>query len=277
MSGRAPFVPQLPLALQLDRHAVFELFVAGANGAALAHVRAIAAGERAALWLAGPAGVGKSHILKAACREAAEAGRRVMYLPLGTAEVEPALLADLEALDLLALDGLDAVAGRPEWERQLFKLLNAGAAGELALLMAARAVPAAAGFRLPDLASRAGGAVVYRLQALDDAAQVQALLHGARRRGFEMDPAAARWLQARVPRDMAVLTAWIDRLDAASLAAQRRVTVPFLREILRESSMHAPAQQEQQRELDERGQQHERRDRGGAERGDDLDHGGTGE
>ncbi len=276
MSGGRPRVPQLPLALQLDRHAVFEAFIAGGNGAALAHVQAVAAGQRAALWLAGPAAVGKSHILQAACRAAAETGRRAMYLPLDAAEVEPALLADLEALDLLALDGLDAVAGRAEWERRLFKILNAAAAGELALLMAARAVPAAVGFALPDLASRAAGAVVYRLQPLGDADQVEALLEHARRRGVEMDPAAARWLQARVPRDMAVLMAWIERLDAASLAAQRRVTVPFVREMVAELSAGAPAQQEQQRKLHERGQQHERRDHGAAERGDDLHDGGPG-
>ena len=36
----------------------------------------------------------------------------------------------------------------------------------------------------------------------------------------------------RLPRDMASLCGWLERLDHASLAAQRRLTVPFVRDVL---------------------------------------------
>jgi DnaA family protein len=114
----------------------------------------------------------------------------------------------------------------------LFEVLNSLAMGRRSLLMAARLGPAAASFALPDLASRAAGAVLYRLQPLGEEDQIAALIEGARHRGLELDPAAARFLHSRVPRDMHVLGDWLERLDAASLAAQRRVTVPFVWSLL---------------------------------------------
>uniref|UniRef100_A0A0S6YZH7 Hda lid domain-containing protein n=1 Tax=Mizugakiibacter sediminis TaxID=1475481 RepID=A0A0S6YZH7_9GAMM len=51
-------------------------------------------------------------------------------------------------------------------------------------------------------------------------------------RGIELDDAVLDWLFARHARDLGALTALLDRLDSASLAAQRRITVPFLRELL---------------------------------------------
>ncbi|HEU4617985.1 MAG TPA: DnaA regulatory inactivator Hda [Gammaproteobacteria bacterium] len=249
---------QLPLALRLESHAVLETFVEGANAAGLAHAKALASGESGgAVWLCGPRGSGKSHVLQAACRTAGAAGRRAMYLPLGAPDVEPGLLAGLDALDVLALDDVPRAAGSPAWEAELFRALNEFQSRERALLMAGEAAPAAAGFALPDLASRAAGAAVYRLQPLADADLVEALHRHARHRGLWLDAAAARFLQSRLPREMGALVAWIERLDAASLAAQRRLTLPFVREILGRSASAPARQDEEQGELEERGEQHE--------------------
>lgn len=265
---------QLPLALQLASHAVFETFVDGENAAAAAHVRSLAGGVPGAIWLAGLEGAGKSHLLQAACRAAAATGRRAMYVPVGEPEVGPDLLRNLDSLDFVALDDLDRAAGAADWEARLFEVLNAAAAGAPSLLMAAVPVPTATAFALPDLASRAAGAVVYRLQPLDDAGQIDALSRQARHRGLELDAAAARFLQARVPRNMAVLAAWLERLDAASLAAQRRLTVPFLRGVLEtQGSAGSPAQDEEHRELEQGREQDEAGGHGASERCDDLDDG----
>jgi DnaA family protein len=224
---------QLPLALALPAHARLETFVAGPNHAAVRHVAELADGRAETLWLWGGRGCGKTHLLQAACRAADRAGRRAMYVLLEpNGAVAPDLLGGLDALDLLALDRVESVAGNDPWERALFTVLNAFAGGHGALLLAAGTAPAAAGFRLPDLASRAAGAVIYRLEPLDDADRVTALLAHAGARGLELERAAAEYLHHRVARDMFALVAWLDRLDRASLAAQRRITVPFVREQL---------------------------------------------
>lgn len=218
---------QLPLALTLADHASFETFVAGDNGAAVHHVRAVAGGAGETLWLWGPAGCGKSHLLQASCRAAAASGHRAMYVALGGAQ--PELLHGLDGLDLLALDDVDAVAGRAEWETPLFAILNEFLARRGGLLLAAAASPAAAGFQLADLRSRAAGAVTYRLKALGDGERALAVRLHAGARGLELDAAAADYLLRRVARDMRALTVWLDRLDRDSLVEQRKLTIPFIR------------------------------------------------
>jgi DnaA family protein len=223
---------QMPLPLRLDKHALFAAFVAGANGAALAHVVAVAGRERRDIvWLCGATGSGKTHLLQAACRAAHEKNAASMYVSLRDAHVQADQLLGAEHLGLLALDDVDAVAGNAEWEARLFSVFNEFHTRG-GLLLAARNPPAAIGFHLGDLASRAAGAIVYRLQALDEERQHVALLEHARRRGLELDAATARFLQGRVQRGMTELCEWLDRLDRASLAAQRRLTIPFVREVL---------------------------------------------
>jgi DnaA-homolog protein len=221
---------QLPLALTLDDHASFETFVSGGNAAAVDHVRSLASSGADTVWLWGAAGAGKSHLLQAACRAATVADRRAMYVPLPAAS--PAILADLEQLDLLAIDDVHAIAGDLAWEQPLFVILNAFLARRGALLLAAHLPAARCGFRGADLESRGAGAVTYRLAPLADEERAAALRRHAAARGLELDAAAAEFLLKRVARDMTALTKWLARLDRASLSAQRRLTIPFIREQL---------------------------------------------
>lgn len=228
---------QLPLALALADHASFDTFVAGGNATAVEHVRSLAGGGADTVWVWGAAGAGKSHLLQAACRAATAAGRRAMYVSLPAAS--PAILADLESVELLAVDDLETVAGDLDWERPLFAILNANLSSSGALLLAAAAPAAQCGFALADLASRGAGAVTYRLAPLDDAGRAQALRLHAAARGLTLDSAAAEFLLKRVDRDMAALTGWLARLDLESLTAQRRLTIPFIRELLARSAPSA--------------------------------------
>jgi DnaA family protein len=221
---------QLPLKLALADHASFATFVAGDNAAAVRHVQAVAAGAADTLWLWGAAGCGKSHLLQAACRAATVNGRRAIYVALGSAA--PDMLTGLDGLDVVALDDVERVAGQDDWEIALFGLLNEFLGRRGGLVLAATTSPAAAGFRLADLASRAAGAVSYRLKALGDGERALAVRLHAEARGLELEPAAAEYLLRRVDRDMRVLTGWLDRLDRASLIEQRRLTIPFIRERL---------------------------------------------
>ena len=225
---------QLPLALGLADHASFESFVVGGNESAVRHVRDVAIGRPDTLWLWGAAGVGKSHLLQAACRAANGAGKRAMYVPLPADS--PAILTDLEQVGLLAVDDVDSVAGRPEWEAALFVILNAFLGQNGGLLLAASNAPRACGFELADLESRAAGAVNYRLAALGDDDRRAALRLHAAARGLTLSADAADYLLKRVDRDMAAVRRWLDRLDRESLSAQRRLTIPFIRQSLARES-----------------------------------------
>lgn len=224
---------QLPLALRFPPDQRFDTFV-GAPAGALEQLRALASGAGSDwLYLAGPASTGKSHLALAACADAQALGRRVVYLPLASAagRMEDALSA-LDDYDLVALDGLDAVAGRREDEQALFDFHNRARDAGTAVLYSARVPAVELPVTLPDLRSRLAQCVRVRLQPLDDEGRREVLRLRARRRGLQMDAAAIDWLLRRVDRELASLTGLLDRLDRESLAAQRRITVPFLRKVL---------------------------------------------
>lgn len=222
---------QLPLALRYPPDQRLEGFVAAPAGA-IAQLHALAGDRGATLYLAGAAGSGKSHLALAACADAEARGMRAAYLPLAAAAGRLREALDAVVADLVALDGLDAIAGSREDEVALFDFHNRARQDGMSLLYTARVAPEALGLALPDLRSRLAQCPRITLAMLDDEGRRQVLLQRARRRGLALEPAALDWLLRRAGRDLGGLTKLLDRLDQASLAAQRRVTVPFLREIL---------------------------------------------
>lgn len=223
-------VPQLPLALRYPADQRLDTYVA-APEAAIEQLQALAAHPQGDwIFLCGPAGAGKTHLLLATCAATEASGRRAAYLPMVAAagRLREALDA-LEGNDVLALDGLEAIAGNRDDEIALFDAHNRARAAGSRLLYAARQSPDALALALPDLHSRLAQCSRITLQLLDDDGRREVLRQRAQRRGWILEEAALDWLLKRVDRDLAGLTALLDRLDQASLAAQRRITVPFLR------------------------------------------------
>lgn len=228
---------QLPLELRWPSHQRLDSYLAGTNAAALAGVRALAPGESGAwLYLQGARASGKTHLLIGACRLALESARNARYLPLASLGGSPAeAIASFgaEQGELLAIDDLQAIAGDREAERALFDLYNRARESHATLLFAASASPDRLGVQLPDLVSRLSACTQFVLQPLDEAGRRQVLRSRAQQRGLDIDDAVLDWLFARQPRDLAALMELFEKLDHAALAAQRRITIPFLREMLR--------------------------------------------
>ena len=229
-----PIHPQLSLGLTLREHARFESYLDSANEEAVSALRdlATARGEQL-LVLSGPAGVGKTHLLQAACHAAAERGRTCVYLPVTEIQVlGPAVLADLEQLGLVCLDDVHAIAGLELWEHALFDLFNRLRASGSTLLVALDRMPDRCGFAMPDLVSRLGWGVSYRLRPLPEYQLQDALMQRAAGRGLQLSGDAAQFMLRRLPRDPASLFSALDRLDEASMIEQRRLTIPFIRSVL---------------------------------------------
>jgi DnaA family protein len=169
--------------------------------------------------------------LQAACAAVADGGGLASYVDLDS-PAEPGWLEGCENLDLVCLDALDAVAGAAAWNEAIFRLHTLMQDTATRLYVTTTVPPASIRFQLPDLRSRLLAASVHQLQDLDEAGQAEALQRRAEQRGLELSPEAAAYLVHRLPRDMHSLCAVLDRLDEASLAAQRRLTVPFLKQAL---------------------------------------------
>jgi DnaA family protein len=229
-------VLQLPLGVRLADRAIFDSYVAGGNAAAVAHLAAVAAGRQGgATWLAGVAGSGKTHLLQAVCARAGEFGHAA-YLPLRELQrLGPDALDGWSGARWLCLDDVDSVVGDGDWDRSLFGLQREAEERGASLVYAAERLPHALGVALPDLASRWSAAASFTLTSLDEVGQRAALQLRARIRGLELPAETARYLQNRYRRDMATLYGLLDTLDAAALQAQRRLTVPFIRDVLARS------------------------------------------
>jgi len=225
---------QLPLGLTLKDSATFANFIAGPHNEVVLALQACAQGQgEAFIYLAGSAGTGKTHLLQAACHAAAQRGGTVAYLPLQrAAELNAGMLEGMEDMTLVCLDDVQSVAGQADWEQALFVLFNRLRDKGGRLIVSADCKPSNVGLSLADLGSRFGWGVTYVLHELDDIGKLQALSLRAQARGFELPDEVGRYLLLRMPRDMHALFAVLDKLDYASLAEQRRLTVPFIKSIL---------------------------------------------
>ena len=207
---------QMALPLRLADHAVFETYLPAGNEALVATLVDLARGQAGqGAWIFGPVATGKTHLLQATCERA---GDRSVYVPVGQmAESEPGILEGLASRELICLDDIDAVAGDARWEEALFSLCNEALDAGSALL---------------DLRSRLSRLATFQVNTLSEAQRVLALQLRARHRGLELPDDTAQFLLNRSRRDMASLYALLDKLDLEALRAKRRLTIPFVKEVL---------------------------------------------
>ena len=225
---------QIPLSLSLQERASFDNFHPQPGSTVVAMLQEIASGDGPhLLYIWGPNGVGKSHLLHATCNLFGSDQRQSIVLPLKTLFAQgPASLDGVGQYDLVALDDLDAVAGDSGWEESLFHLLNRLRDDGNHVLITAKTAPAELSMKLPDLRSRLGEGVVERLTSLDDREKWHVLQERAASRGMEMGDEVASFLMSRTSRDFHTLFSLLDQLDEHTLIAQRRITIPFVKELL---------------------------------------------
>jgi DnaA-homolog protein len=136
------------------------------------------------------------------------------------------------AVDLLGIDGLDAIAGEGSAEQALFALHNRQSDAGGVIIYAARSGADALPLGLPDLRSRLQHCTRLALLPLNEPQRRDWLRCRAQSRGLQLDEAVLDYVFRHVDRDLGSLGLLLDRLDRASLAAQRRITVPFLRGVI---------------------------------------------
>ncbi len=223
---------QLALDVQLRDFRTFDNFVAGDNQEVVEKIRETVTGASTeVLFLWGAVGSGKTHLLQAACRSASDQHRQPVYIPLADANsLSPEMLAGNSASTFVCIDDVDAVAGRDEWERALFSLFEE-LRGRAPLIVTAKTNPRSSGLTMPDLITRFGSGLVYQIQPLSDKNKVEAMQLRATQRGFKLADEVGKYVLNRYPRDTHALFSLLDKLDRASLATQRRITIPFIQKM----------------------------------------------
>ena len=228
---------QLPLSVRLRDDATFANYYPGANAAALGYVERLCEAEagwaESLIYLWGHDGVGRSHLLQAACLRFEQFEERTIYLPMADlVQYGPEIFDDLEQCELVCIDDLDVLVGKREWEEGLFHLFNRLRDTGRRLLLAASKSPRELQVKLPDLKSRLTMALIFQLHGLSDEDKLRALQLRASRRGLHLTDEVGRFILNRGSRSMNSLFDLLEQLDRASLQAQRKLTIPFLKETL---------------------------------------------
>jgi len=217
---------QLPLPIAVPAAAGFDTFVPWPDAAAWHHLQQLPE-QAAPVYLWGPAGSGKTHLLRALAAQRQARGEQVGWFDAGT---PPPWTLDSSYV-LLLLDRCD-------------QLDDAQQQAAFALLVQAQThgVPWVAAGRLPpvnlplreDLRTRLGWGPVFALECLPEPQARAVLRRESDRRGIFLSDEVMGYLLTRFARDLGHLMALLDRLDEFALAEHRAVTVPLLKKMLAE-------------------------------------------
>lgn len=225
---------QLTLGVGLKDEATFANFFAGRDQHIIHALKQSASGQgERVIYVYGVNGEGCTHLLQACCHEANTIRLRSVYLPLDHLnEFSPSILEGLEHLDLICIDDIHRIAGHTEWEEAFFHAYNRIHDTGKRLIVTAKLPPKALGVALPDVVSRLVWGMVFQLQPLSDQEKLHVLMMRAERRGMTVSEEVGKFILNHCPRHMSTLFAALDALDKVSLAAQRKLTIPFVKTVL---------------------------------------------
>lgn len=221
---------QVPLSLSPAPLPTFASFRPGPNGLAWSHLQS-ALPLTAPVYLWGPTGCGKTHLLKALAQSCQVAGRCAGWWdgasPDWAAQVS---VVDFDpAWSILIFDDVDRLDAHAQ--QAVFALLVEAQSRGVTWAASGRVPPIDLPLR-DDLRTRIGWGHIFCLEPLDDADTLGVLRQEADRRGIFLSDEVMDYLLSRMERDLGFLMRLLDRLDDFALSHHRAVTVPLLRQMM---------------------------------------------
>ncbi|WP_185235886.1 DnaA regulatory inactivator Hda [Teredinibacter franksiae] len=228
---------QLSLGVSLRDDATFDNYFTAteSNDQAIFALKKLAQGaEQNLVVIWGARSAGLTHLVQALCHRAGNAQRIIQYFPMADVRGYDSqeLCEGLEEMDIVCLDGIEHVCGNRAWEQSLFHLFNRLRDAGKSLLISSHVSPPSLPILLPDLKSRVLGCEIYHIESLTDDGKKDALRMRAAARGMELSEEVASFILNRASRDTVELFQLLNRLDDASLREQRKLTIPFVKEVL---------------------------------------------
>ena len=227
---------QLPLQFEFRANQTFNDFFPNIHLEVLNHLQKASEGlgERQ-IFLWGPSGGGKSHLLQACCHRAESLNLSSFYFSFSALELpDPDLLIGLDEFDMVCLDNIENLAGNAAWESAFFNFFNQHRDQDHILILSANCAPNQIAIQLPDLKTRLNWGLTLKLQTLSDHEKINTLIFKADKMGFQISTQVGHFLLTHYERDLPALWVLLTKLDHASLAAKRKLTIPFLKQILDE-------------------------------------------
>ena len=135
------------------------------------------------------------------------------------------------------IDNIDHCAGNPEWEIALFNFYNRHRDNGHQLILSAHCAPHLLPLKLADLKTRTSWGLTLILQELSDVERIAAFRCKAKYLGFDISPQVGLFLNKHYARDLPALWHLLPKLEQATLVAKRKLTVPFLKQILKDEGV----------------------------------------
>lgn len=224
---------------QIKTLANFANFYPGGNAATVNFLQqlSVSSVSEAYVYLWGKSGSGRSHLLQALVHQAHVMHRHALYIPLQYhQQLRPEMLEEIESSDLVCIDDIDSIANQIVWEEALFDAYNRIHDSNCQLVVAGNQAPQKLPLALADLRSRLCAGLSLQLQPLTDDEKQRALQFVAKLRGFELSDSVGHYLLTHCGRKQGDLFAMLTKLDEASLVAKRKLTIPFVKQILGEKT-----------------------------------------
>lgn len=231
---------QLPLKIGLREEVCFDTYVAEEEGVAfkLAQFQQSLSDRQSdeSFYLFGDEGTGKTHLLQAACRFVTEKNRASVYLPLADSSLP--LIADvlhgLEQTPLVCLDDVDHIMGDKDWELALANLVTRAKSLGHQVVMSGRQEVTAWPISSTEWLQALMSVMPIALKPLARKQDiVLALQRHAQKLGFELPVEVGNYLVKQFSSDLQELLSVLKLLEQASMVEKRRMTLPFVKQILR--------------------------------------------
>jgi DnaA family protein len=225
---------QFPLQFEFQANKGFDTFYAATNAEIISELHALIAnkGERH-IFVYGDQGYGKSHLLQASCQLAHQSGMNPFYYPFNKRKLPTLAMFDgLEHVELVCFDDVDEIAGLLDWEQAFLNFFNQHLENNHRLILSARIHPEDIDIKLPELKALLMSGLSLKLKPLADEESVSALICKAKSMGLTITPKVGHFLLSHYASDLPSLWILLGQLDKATLSAQRKLTIPFLKQIL---------------------------------------------
>jgi len=224
---------QLPVQFELQSTQNFSAFYPGNNKEIISHLQKLFTNKEQQIFLWGEAGSGKSHLLQATCQEANNTNKTSFFFSLDAKALPPTSILDgLENIDLVCFDNIDQISGNSKWEQAFFNFFNLHRDNDNYLLLSALCPPKYLEIQLPDLKTRMNWGLTLKLKPLTDEQLLKALTYKADALGFEIPTNVGKFLMNHYTSDLPSIWKLLDKIEQATLIAQRKLTIPFLKQIM---------------------------------------------
>lgn len=229
---------QMPLKMGLRDEASFATFVTEKESLALAlnsMQTALTQNNGNAFYLFGAEGAGKTHLLQAACRFITEKDRSSVYLPLADKSLPliPDVLVGLEQTSLICLDEVEEIIGNSKWELALANLLTKSSVQGHTVILSGQTSINDWQIATQELAKALVNVLPVVISPLEEKEEIiAALQRHSSKQGFELPLEVGNFLIKNFSSDLQELLAVLKMLEQATLVEKRRLTLPFVKQVL---------------------------------------------